>query len=102
MMDAESITIAIQVAKLADLAAAGQAGHWDGLYAAKGLSPEQLLGLRAYFSSALAAVQEALDRHKVAEAERFRAELRAEAQRPKRGAPRSQGSALDQLLEEML
>ena len=76
-----TVVIAIRRSALASLSEAGRAGHWDGAYAASQVTPGELQALRAYFSAAVAAVQEALDRVKVAEAERLRQALRAEKPR---------------------
>ena len=81
--ESPSVAIAIRRSALASLTEAGRAGHWDGSYAASQVTPGELLALRAYFSAAVAAVQEALDRVKIAEAEAFRQALKAEKPRAK-------------------
>jgi hypothetical protein len=79
--ESPSVAIAIRRSALASLTEAGRAGHWDGAYAASQVTPGELLALRAYFSAAMAAVQEALDRVKIAEAQALRQALRAEKPR---------------------
>ena len=90
-----SVPITIRRSALGSPTEAGQTGHWDGAFASSRVRPEELEALRAYFAAAVVAVQEALDRRKVAEAEAFRAGLRAEKTRPKTRT----ASALEEFLQ---